>query len=138
MRGWSIRPLAVLLLLSVVLPVAACGGTSLVRSAGKGLGEAANARQAADDLQRLQNGDEVERALGDAFCDGVTTVAQDGELPNEADWASFLQDQVESQVFDVSPDVVEDKVEQFVAAANLTQINSGLAARYVQACGRRF
>lgn len=110
-----------------------------MRTVGKGLDEAATARQAADDLQRLQReGDEVERAVGDAFCDTVTTVGQDGELPSGEDWAGFLQDQVENQVFGVSPDVVEDKVEEFVAAGNLSQINSGLAARYAQACVGRF
>ncbi len=140
MGKWVIG-LRAFLTFAVVASLAGCGGDAkpLVRVVGEGLDEAPNVRQMADDLQRLdREGDNVDVALGNAFCDGVTTVAQDGELPDGEDWAGFLQGRIEDQVFEVSPGVIGDKVEEFEAAANLAQVNPGLAVRYAQACGPRF
>jgi hypothetical protein len=93
--------------------------------------------QTAKALDRLTSGESVDDAIANAFCQGVTSLANTGQLPDASDWRDFLIAQVEQRLIGASHNVVEDKVQQFDAAANLSAINPGVANYYVRGCAAR-
>lgn len=135
--------------LALAVALAGCGGggggaSNAVRSAGDDIARLSRGADPNDfaaarsGLTQLRQQDEaVEAALASAFCEGATSIVNTGELPTGADWGEFLVGEVESQVTGVSHDVVQDKVEQFVAAAELSQMSGAAAVRYAQICGPR-
>jgi hypothetical protein len=128
-------------LIAAAVLISGCGGgESATKSAGQILRDAAHEtpalvkRQTVKALDELLSEEAVEEGVASAFCQGVTSLANEGALPEGSDWRDFLISYVEQRLIGVSHTVVEEKVDEFNAAANLSQIDSGTASYYVRGC----
>lgn len=120
-------------LVSALAAVAACGGgTSAADEVARSLANAKSADDASRIISKLRGEDGDERALVDAFCDGVTAVVgADGSPPDNTDWVDLLiQAGPSSEAQDVT-----NMLDRFDAGLSLAeQTNGGVALRYWQAC----
>lgn len=124
--------------------IVGCGNESALKVAGERLAQAAGKggvvvrQHTAAALDDLTSAEAIDEVIAGAFCQGVTSLANVGALPGGSDWGSFLVSHVEQRKLGFSHSLVEDKVSDFEAAGNLSQINPRAAQYYVQECLARF
>lgn len=134
-------------LIATAVLLAGCGGggggESVAKTAGRMLSDTAHQTPAfvkartVKALDELLSAESVDEALAGALCQGVTSLANQGSLPDGSDWRDFLISFVEGRLVGVSHTIVADKVDELNATANLAQINAASARYYLQGCVAR-
>jgi hypothetical protein len=116
-----------------------CGSTDLedAGSALRSLAKSANEKAveaASEKLHKLTEDDAIEKQLEAAVCNGLTSLANTDELPNNDEWESFLISQVEAASLGVSLDEIENKVKEFEASSHIASVSPPVATQYLRAC----
>jgi hypothetical protein len=116
----------------VALSVGPC--ENAIKSAGGELHSAQSAAEARAVLDQLANADPVGEAVRSAFCSVLTTSINNNSLPTGDQWAGMIAGEAQQQALGVSVTEIQDKADQFAAAAELAQMSPQAAVRYAQGC----
>jgi hypothetical protein len=107
----------------------------LIDEVGAGLESAVSPTAAAEQITRLDTSPSaVDQVLAEAACEGFTSIANTGQLPDRGDWTRFMIGKVTGRLIRVDPYYLRNKVEGLTAATNAFGYNPQLAVWYARGC----